>query len=264
MFMTSSWCSIRLYSGQNGRCINVIFKNSEVRMSRCLDMSAKTQMAKIMVQYGRSSRSSRKEFVRSSSGRTIMGKATWGSSIGTRLGKIFKLGMDFCQPGKRTVLMCVDDITLAGKTENIETDLEISVEKRWFGRTNTIPRPIEIVANCRDMFESRISAGAKEKLNTRASGKPDAETISSWSYDMEGHAKKWVERYCELANKTTQQFYKVATPCMDDHQFEEEENESVGELSTVCSQFVIKCMYLARVGRPDTLWSVNKLARAGT
>ena len=51
-------------------------------------------------------------------------------------------------------------------------------------------------------------------------------------HDMEGHAKKCVERNCELANKTNQQFYKVATPCMDDHQFEEEENESVGELST--------------------------------
>ena len=106
------------------------------------------------------------------------------------------------------------------------------------------------------MFESR---GAKEKLPTRASGKPDAETISSWSYDMEGlfydkrnesdevnltHAMTWkvtqrnVERYCELAKKTTQHFFKVATPCMDDHQFEE--NESVGELSAVCSQIVLK------------------------
>ena len=44
----------------------------------------------------------------------------------------------------------------------------------------------DIVANYRDMFESRISAGAKEKLQTRASGKLDAETLSSWSYDMEG------------------------------------------------------------------------------
>ena len=48
----------------------------------------------------------------------------------------------------------------------------------------------DVVANHRDMFESRISAGAKEKLPIRASGKPDAETISSWSYHMEGHAKK--------------------------------------------------------------------------
>ena len=63
----------------------------------------------------------------------------------------------------------------------------------------------DILKNYRDMFESRISPGAKEKLPTRASGKPDPETISSWSYDMEGHAKKCVERYCEFANQTTQQ-----------------------------------------------------------
>ena len=84
--------------------------------------------------------------------------------------------------------------------------------------------------------ETCSNPGAKEKLPSRASGKPDAETTSSWSYDMEGHAKKCVERYCELANKTTEKLYKVAMPCMDDHHFKEEENESVGELSTVCPQ----------------------------
>ena len=81
---------------------------------------------------------------------------------------------------------------------------------------------------------------------------------------MVGHAKKCVERYCELANKTTQQLYKVSTPCIDDHHFKEEETKSVGELSTTCSQIVLKCLYLARIGRPDILWSVNKLARSIT
>ena len=51
------------------------------------------------------------------------------------------------------------------------------------------------------MFEARISAGAKEKRPTRASVKPGVETISSWSYDMERHAKTCVDRYCELVNK---------------------------------------------------------------
>ena len=32
-----------------------------------------------------------------------------------------------------------------------------------------------------------------------------------------------------------------------------------GELSKLCSQNVLKCLYLARIGRPDILWSVNKL-----
>ena len=112
----------------------------------------------------------------------------------------------------------------------------------------------DIVDIYRSMFESRISAGAMEKLpETKATALPDAETISSWSYDMEGHVKKCVERYCELANKTTQQLYKVTTPCIDDHHFKEEEMKSVGELSKVCSQIVLKCLYLARIGRLDIL-----------
>ena len=82
---------------------------------------------------------------------------------------------------------------------------------------------------------------------------------------FQGHAKKCVERYCELANKTTQQLYKVSTPCIDDHHFKGKEMKSVGELSRVYSQKVFKkILYLARIGRPDILWSVNKLARSMT
>ena len=40
--------------------------------------------------------------------------------------------------------------------------------------------------------------------------------------------------------------------------------KSAGELSDVCSQIVLKCLYLARAGRHYFLWSVNKLARAIT
>ena len=43
-----------------------------------------------------------------------------------------------------------------------------------------------------------------------------------------------------------------------------EELKSVGDLSKVCSQIVLKCLYLARIGLPDVLWSVNKLARSIT
>ena len=69
---------------------------------------------------------------------------------------------------------------------------------------------------------------------------------------MDGHAKKCVERYCELANRTTQQLYKVSTPCIDDHHCKKEEMKSVGELSKVCN------------GRLDILWSVSKFARSIT
>ena len=39
---------------------------------------------------------------------------------------------------------------------------------------------------------------------------------------------------------------------------------SVGELFKVYSHTVLKCLYLARIGRPDILWSVSKFARAAT
>ena len=94
------------------------------------------------------------------------------------------------------------------------------------------------------MFESRISAGGVEKL-------PFPQNLRI-SYGL----MTW-------ATKTTQQLYKVSTPCIDDHHFKEEETKSVGELSNTCSQ-LLKCLYLTRIGRPDILWPVNKLARSIT
>ena len=53
------------------------------------------------------------------------------------------------------------------------------------------------MANYRDMFESGISAAAKGKQPTKASGKSDAETIFSWSYDMERHGRSREEMCVE-------------------------------------------------------------------
>ena len=143
------------------------------------------------------------------------------------------------------------------KVLNKEVDLEEPtsfLDHVYFGctqRESQISK--DIMDNYISMLESRISACAKGKLSeTRATGKRDAETMSSCSYDMEDHAKKCVERYCELAKKTTEQLYKVATPFMDDHPFKEE-IASVGELSTICSRIVQKCLFLARIGRSDIL-----------
>ena len=164
----------------------------------------------------------------------------------------FQIGNDYFVNRARGLFLSVfvDDIKLAGKTENIKSTWKIFMKDVDLGEPTSFLDHVylgctqreckisnEIVANYRDMFESRISAGAKEKLPTTL-GKLDAETMSSWSYHMEGHAKKCVERQSEPAKKTTEQIYKVATPCMDDHQFKEEENGSVGELSIACSYIV--------------------------
>ena len=94
MRRTSSRCSISLHPGQNnGRCTDVI-ENSKVRMSRYFGhVYRKHKMAQIMVQYGRSGRSFRAKFARSSFGRTAMAKAIRERSIKIRSGTSSKLGM---------------------------------------------------------------------------------------------------------------------------------------------------------------------------
>ena len=127
-----------------------------------------------------------------------------------------------------------------------------SLDHVYFGCTQREGTPNEsIIDQKRAIVESRISAGALEKLYEWE--KPHAKMFA-WSYDMEGHAKKCVERCCELANKKTKQLHKVSTPCLDDHNFKEEELESVGELSKRYSQIVLKYLYLTRIGRPDNLF----------
>ena len=151
----------------------------------------------------------------------------------------------------------VDGIKLAGKNKILIRCGKYSIKKSiWEEPTSFLDHvnlsctqrqcqtSKDIVDNYRTMFESRISAGGVEKLPFTQNPR-----ISSWSYDMAGHAKKCVERYCELAIKTTQQLHKVSTPCIDDHHLKEEEMKSVGELSQVCSQIVLKFLYLARIGR---------------
>ena len=152
-----------------------------------------------------------------------------------------------------------DDIKLAGKKQTIDPMWKVLNKEVDLGEPTSCLDHVYLICTQRQcevskyivdiyrtMFESRISAGATEKLQCS-----ENLSISSWSYDMEGHAKECVERNCELANKTTQQLFKVSTPCIDDHHFKEEELKSAGELSQVCSQIVQKCLYLARIGRLD-------------
>ena len=168
--------------------------------------------------------------------------------------------------------MYVDEIKLAGKKHNIDPMWKVLNKEVDLGEPTSFLDHVylgctqrqcevsqDILDNYRTMFESRISAVEQKSFHSLK-----IFVFSSWSYDIAGNEKKCVERYCELANKTTQQLYKVSIPCIDDRHFKEEETKSVGELSNTCSQIGVKCLYLARIGRPDILRSVNKLARSVT
>ena len=73
----------------------------KIPKSECPDIGIRlttTQMAQIMVQHGRSSRSSWTKSVWSSFGSTIMVKAIWENLIETRLGDSFQLEMQINTP----------------------------------------------------------------------------------------------------------------------------------------------------------------------
>ena len=141
MLRTSSGCSICLYPGQNGRCSKII-ENSQIGMSRHLDSSTTTQMAQIMVQYGRPSRSSWAKSVGSSFGRTVMGKAIWENPFEIRLGEGFQLGMSLCTSSKRMILVCVCGWHQIGwKETNHWSDVESTQQRSCSGRTNIILWP---------------------------------------------------------------------------------------------------------------------------
>ena len=68
-------------------------------------------------------------------------------------------------------------------------------------------------------------------------------SISSWSYGMEGHAKKCVYDIVSWQTRRLNNSTKYQ-PCIDDHLFKEEEMKSVGDLSKVCSQICSEMLVL--------------------
>ena len=92
-------------------------------------------------------------------------------------------------------------------------------------------------------FESRILV---QRLKNDQGVRNVTQKMLRGRTTMEGHAKKGVERYCELANKTEQLNCTKSQllAWMAKKNFKEDELESVRVLSKVCSQIVLGCLKL--------------------
>ena len=114
------------------------------------------------------------------------------------------------------------------------------------------------------IFSEACLAQERHKSYPSKTPKFKPKDTKSYKYDMRGHVVGCVERYAELSGKSVESLKKVSTPCIDDSMLDLTDFEVKGELSKVCSQIVLKCLYVARIARCDLLWAVNTLAREVT
>ena len=113
----------------------------------------------------------------------------------------------------------------------------------------------------KDIVDNYRSMNPESLLEQKKIYQAQGNLTRTWSFDMKGHAKNV---WSDIASWQTEQPSNCTKSQRHAWMTIKEVNESVGELSPGCSQIVLKCLYLARIGRPDILWSVNKLARAIT
>ena len=187
------------------------------------------------------------------------------SPIETWLGENSKLGMLFVHREKRLFLsVYVDDTKLAGKKQNLDPMWKLLNKEVDLGEPKSFLDHVylgctqrqceiskDIVDNCRTMFESRIHT---REIFVFLQGP------SIWKVmprNVWNDIVSWQTR--RLNNSTKYPLHASMT-----YHFTEHELKSVRDLSKVSSQIVLKCLYLARIGRPEILWSAKKLARSMT
>ena len=163
----------------------------------------------------------------------------------------------------------VDDTKLAGKKQNLdpmwkllnkEVDLGEPTSFLDHGCLECTQRQCEvsqnIVDNCRTMFESRISAGGSEnhhslKIFVSLHG------LVMWLVMQRNVWNDFVSWQTRRLNNSAKCLFHASMTTTS-----KRKKRPVGELSTTCSQIVLKCLYLLRIGRPHIQWSVNEVARS--
>ena len=159
-------------------------------------------------------------------------KGNWRKSFWNMAGRKFQIKKGFF------LTVYVDDIEFDWKTKHW-SEKEINQQRSRFGRTNIFLGSWILGVHSTTMWNGKTEPCSNREFQlseqkTSTPSKCSCFFLVFWH----GWSRKEVERFCELANKTTQQLYKVSTPCIYDHHFKEEEMKSVGELSHVCSQIV--------------------------
>ena len=211
--------------------------------------------------------------VRSSFGMTFMGKAIWKNLTKVRLGESFQLGMLNRTPWKGGFLICLCGWHKIGwKETKYWSNVESTQQRSWFGRTNIFP------CSCIPGLYSK-TVWNKQRYCRQLQNHVWIQNFrgSNWKIILLGKSAYFFvvlwhgrprQEMCgtmlwvgEQDDSTTLQ----SINSMHGWPSFRRRNEILGRIVTsMLSNFFLKSLYLARIGRPDILWSVKKLARAIT
>ena len=238
LWRTSRWCSLCLHASKIGGR-SQIAQNSKVRMSARMDTSCTTQMAQIMGKHWRSCGTSRTKFMWTPIGRIVVGRTVRGSSIGTWTGRKALHWECLRVHPKQGLFLSenVDDTWMQTEWNycwGLYQDVRITFFllehlKNYQGRKSLRQRRLHGLATWTDMLESALSDTTKWQTEKVEQILQSFKSLLGWPSIQTG--RTWISR------------------------------RSITILLTKLSS---KCLHLARNGRPDILWSVNKLARAVT
>ena len=81
--------------------------------------------------------------------------------------------------------------------------------------------------------------------------KTSSPQITTWGYDMEDHAEEWID----AGGNALHGLSSIPPP---------EDFNGTGEGALIGSHVALTCLYLARIGRPHSIWTANLLARSVT
>jgi hypothetical protein len=97
-------------------------------------------------------------------------------------------------------------------------------QKKSKAKSKNFSTPLwPIVDDAPDNYEFQCYAErvCAVKMPSIAAGRGNS-TIKMYEHDMQGHAEKCVERYLELSQQPESILKPVSTPCIDDHQLDED------------------------------------------
>ena len=168
--------------------------------------------------------------------------------------------------------VCVDAIELAGKKQHIDPMWKVLSKEIDLGEPTSFLDHVylgctqrqckiskDIVDNYRTMFESRISAGATEKL-TYSENFRISSCLMTWKVMRRNVRSDIVSWRTRRLNNSTKYLLHALLTIISKKKIEIR-GRIVKSMLSNCSE---NAFFLARIGRPDILWSVNKLARSIT